>query len=510
MTRDTSHFPPAYGQSGTQQPPPTSPPNKANLKAWWKQFTAQRGMKKDIPNYPRKVDTSPHPVFGVPLRESLLYASVQISTANVDGQLYVWGDIPVVVAKCGLYLKENATEIEGTFRVSGSTKRMRDLQALFESPPRYGKNLDWSKEFYTPHDVASVFRRYLTQLPEPVIPTSLYAKFREPLAKNRPIDEVRNSYRLLIRSMAPQNQYLLLYVLDLLSVFSRKSDKNLMTASNLAVIFRPGLLSHPNHELSPEEHKLSQKVLEFLIEHQDWFMLDVPPPPPPRNSTLPSPHQPVQQQSRGHAGVVPHSYPGQIRESEIFEGEEVAAFPSDRNGRGHVRVLSDAASGWKLVERAQPAFASASGGSAAMGGSGKVGRRRSSSASGGVPPSPGPSGSGSGFGSGTATVNRSGSVGAGSVSRSRTLPSSRVSKEPASSHANASPEVHHESPSGSGALSRETSTGTASAHGSRNVLKKLKRTSLPPPPPVGGGTRSASTPSGHGHGHGHDVTTPPS
>ena len=54
----------------------------------------------------------------------------------------------------GLYLKENgachsisalevyshcpfsATEVEGTFRVSGSNKRMRDLQALFETPPK--------------------------------------------------------------------------------------------------------------------------------------------------------------------------------------------------------------------------------------------------------------------------------------------------------------------------------------------------------------------------------------
>lgn len=53
MTRDTAHIPPTYGQSGAHQPS-TSPPNKANLKAWWKQFTAQRGMKKDIPNYPRK------------------------------------------------------------------------------------------------------------------------------------------------------------------------------------------------------------------------------------------------------------------------------------------------------------------------------------------------------------------------------------------------------------------------------------------------------------------------
>ena len=34
-----------------------------------------------------------------PLKESLKYASVQISTANANGELYVWGYIPVVVAK---------------------------------------------------------------------------------------------------------------------------------------------------------------------------------------------------------------------------------------------------------------------------------------------------------------------------------------------------------------------------------------------------------------------------
>ena len=38
-------------------------------------------------------------------------------------------------------------------------------------------------------------------------------------------------------------------------------------------------MSHPSHELSPTEHRLSQDVLEFLIAHQDWFMLDTPPPP---------------------------------------------------------------------------------------------------------------------------------------------------------------------------------------------------------------------------------------
>jgi hypothetical protein len=38
-------------------------------------------------------------VFCKPLKESLRFASVQISTANANGELYVWGYIPVVVAK---------------------------------------------------------------------------------------------------------------------------------------------------------------------------------------------------------------------------------------------------------------------------------------------------------------------------------------------------------------------------------------------------------------------------
>lgn len=46
------------------------------------------------------------------------------------------------------------------------------------------------------------------------------------------------------------------------------------------MIFRPGLISHPEHEMSPQEHALSQRVLEFLIAQQDWFMLGISPPTP--------------------------------------------------------------------------------------------------------------------------------------------------------------------------------------------------------------------------------------
>lgn len=46
-----------------------------------------------------------------------------------------------------------------------------------------------------------------------------------------------------------------------------------MNASNLAAIFQPGLINHPDHDMSPGDYKLSQDVLVFLITNQDHFLL---------------------------------------------------------------------------------------------------------------------------------------------------------------------------------------------------------------------------------------------
>ncbi|PWN94022.1 RhoGAP-domain-containing protein [Acaromyces ingoldii] len=244
---------------------------KASLKAWWSAFTKVKMLNKD-----RKDEKV---VFGSPLRRSLKYASVAISMAGEDGQQYIWGYVPVIVAKVGLFLKENATEVEGVFRIAGSQKRMRELQEIFDTPPRYGKGVEWDK--YSVHDAASVLRRYLNQMPEPIVPLQLYSEFRNVMIK-KPLDveAATKTYRLLITSMPPANQYLLLYVLDLLAVFARKSDVNRMPASNLAVIFQPGIFSHPSHLQDPMEHKIAVEVLEFLIVHQDHFVLGISAPPP--------------------------------------------------------------------------------------------------------------------------------------------------------------------------------------------------------------------------------------
>ncbi|KAG5922514.1 hypothetical protein E4U42_005443 [Claviceps africana] len=261
---------------------PASPPNKRDLKSWWKGFKLPSKQHEHAPGTNRAPG-----IFGIPLRQSITYANVAISLIDENGQSYIYGYVPIVVAKCGVFLKEKATGVEGIFRLSGSEKRIKELKQIFDSPDRYGKGLVW--DGYTVHDAANVLRRYLNDLPEPVVPLSLYEKFRDPLrgATKQPsgdaegpqfVDNFDESaairkYQQLITELPPLNRQLLLYILDLLAVFAAKSDENRMNSQNLAAIFQPGMLSHPSHAMAPEEYRLNQCVLIFLIENQDHFLI---------------------------------------------------------------------------------------------------------------------------------------------------------------------------------------------------------------------------------------------
>lgn len=118
--------------------------SKRDLASWWKGF--KRGNQKleehkgepsllvknihslDLPNrvsalreqiglstialrvYKKLIWTAaPTGIFGVPLSQSIRYANVAISLFNDDGQSYIYGYVPIVVAKCGVFLKEKGS-----------------------------------------------------------------------------------------------------------------------------------------------------------------------------------------------------------------------------------------------------------------------------------------------------------------------------------------------------------------------------------------------------------------
>ncbi|KAG5519675.1 hypothetical protein PMAC_001831 [Pneumocystis sp. 'macacae'] len=255
---------------GTNELP--GPSQKLSLLLWWKQFKHRQGWKKFVAEKTKGI-------FGVPLQISLQYANVAISFIDDNGNPNVYGYVPIVVAKCGAFLKENAKSVEGIFRLNGSAKRCKELQTIFDSQPKYGRDINWDN--FTVHDAASVLRRYLNYLPEPIIPHKFYQAFRKPLRNEfYNEEEVILTYKELIASLPPMNQQLLLYILDLLAFFSSKSDENLMTISNLSSVFQPGILSHPEHDMSPKEYYLSQSVIVFLISHQNYFSMNTITPNP--------------------------------------------------------------------------------------------------------------------------------------------------------------------------------------------------------------------------------------
>lgn len=79
-----------------------APPSKRDLTSWWKNFKKNAKKEEEKPD----IAGSPTGIFGVALQDSIRYANVAISLTNERGESYIYGYVPIVVAKCGVYLKE--------------------------------------------------------------------------------------------------------------------------------------------------------------------------------------------------------------------------------------------------------------------------------------------------------------------------------------------------------------------------------------------------------------------
>ena len=223
--------------------------------------------KKDRDKFAHSQNEFDGMVFGVSLEESLKIAREEVIIQKSTEEL---GFIPFVIAKSGQYLIENALCTAGIFRIAGSNKRVRELQAIFSRPPHFGHEFEGWRDFNA-HDIATLLKRYLNSLSEPLVPLTLYDSFRNPIIKDPKINDhkekIIKKYENIYMLLPQQNRHLILYLVGLLNLFASNDKKNLMPASNLAAIVQPSILSHPKHEMNPEEYEISRTVIEFLILH---------------------------------------------------------------------------------------------------------------------------------------------------------------------------------------------------------------------------------------------------
>ncbi|CCF56934.1 hypothetical protein KAFR_0B06380 [Kazachstania africana CBS 2517] len=229
-------------------------------------------------------------IFHVTLSESLRAANIDILLA--DGN--VFGKVPLLVAKTGVIIKETGLKVRGIFRLSGSKKRVDYLkESIFSRKPHFGSNFDCynpKNEFkFKIHDLATIFKYYLNNLNEPVIPYTYYEMFKIPLLNNTHLSETLKAnkeytdsvesketintmvyeYLRLINLLPTENRTLLLYLLDILRLVSKNDNVNSMNSKNLSIIFQPSVITISKDVNFESENIVARYVLEFLINHFD-------------------------------------------------------------------------------------------------------------------------------------------------------------------------------------------------------------------------------------------------
>nr|XP_004550610.1 rho GTPase-activating protein 11A isoform X2 [Maylandia zebra] len=113
--------------------------------------------------------------------------------------------------------------------------------------------------------------RFCRELPEPLFPSELHAAMLK--AQSLPNLQDRMAALQLLSCLLPaRNASCLHYMFDYLAKVSQRCSENLMTSSNLAIVFAPCLLPPPNTtEMSEGRLELRVLVLRTFIENPHLF-----------------------------------------------------------------------------------------------------------------------------------------------------------------------------------------------------------------------------------------------
>eukprot|EP01091_Cochliopodium_minus_P016686 TRINITY_DN6320_c1_g2_i1.p1 TRINITY_DN6320_c1_g2~~TRINITY_DN6320_c1_g2_i1.p1 ORF type:complete len:1182 (-),score=330.26 TRINITY_DN6320_c1_g2_i1:72-3617(-) len=187
--------------------------------------------------------------------------------------------IPKVVQDCIEILKKDPNNLatDGIFRVTGNSIITQQMQHMVDfDKGKCSYNLESLKPGV--HELTTITKLYLRELPVPAIPFQFYDTFVE-IGKNQ------ITGREFINKMAPElakfpaeNRKLLSYLLHFLHLVGSYSEKNRMKLHNLGIVFGPTLL-RPQVQTIDNSFQFDSvtHVVEHLIENcSQLFPYDKP------------------------------------------------------------------------------------------------------------------------------------------------------------------------------------------------------------------------------------------
>ncbi|XP_070074218.1 uncharacterized protein RhoGAP102A isoform X3 [Drosophila takahashii] len=187
--------------------------------------------------------------------------------------------VPMFVNNCIEYLEENGLQKVGLFRVSTSKKRVKQLREEFDKNSHFRISVDTC-----PHDVATLLKEFLRDLPEPLLCDRLYSTFlKTQRIRNRrlQLEAISHLIRLL---PIPHRDTLYVLLVFLAKVASHSDDiftsdgnclmvGNKMDSNNLATVFAPNILRSTQLTLPRDREQESMNdainVVRTMINHYE-------------------------------------------------------------------------------------------------------------------------------------------------------------------------------------------------------------------------------------------------
>lgn len=148
--------------------------------------------------------------------------------------------VPLVVEKLINYIEMHGLYTEGIYRKSGSTNKIKELRQGLDTDAE-SVNLD----DYNIHVIASVFKQWLRDLPNPLMTFELYEEFLRAMGLQERKETIRGVYSVIDQLSRTHLSTLERLIFHLVRI-ALQEDTNRMSANALAIVFAPCILRCPD------------------------------------------------------------------------------------------------------------------------------------------------------------------------------------------------------------------------------------------------------------------------
>ncbi|CAG5896503.1 unnamed protein product [Menidia menidia] len=148
--------------------------------------------------------------------------------------------VPKVVELLLMHVELNGLYTEGIYRKSGSACRARELHQILETDPE-----TVCLDNYPIHTITGLVKRWLRELPDPLMTFSLYNDFLHAVELPETDDRIRAVYQK-VDELPPANYNTLERLIFHLVRVAREEQHNKMSPSSLAIVFAPCILRSPD------------------------------------------------------------------------------------------------------------------------------------------------------------------------------------------------------------------------------------------------------------------------